>query len=38
MSSTSISEMSRISILGNFVENLRIPSLKNNFKEMGGIV
>ena len=32
-----ISEMSWISVLGNFKENPRIPSLENDFKEIGRI-
>ena len=32
MSLISISQLPRISILGNLVENSRIPSLQNNFK------
>ena len=37
MSSIWTSEISWISVLGNLVENSRIPSLENNFKEMGRI-
>ena len=35
MPSISISEMSWMSILRNLVENSRMPSLKNNSKEIG---
>ena len=37
MASISISKMSRIPILKSIVENSRIPSLENSFKEMVSI-
>ena len=37
MSSISIPEMSRISILWNLVQNSKIPLLENNFKEIGRV-
>ena len=35
MTLISISELPRISIVGNLVENSRMSSLENKFKEMG---